>query len=150
MTRLSARTLERDIGAAGSRATVRTSNTCIYGTNNWLAILARCEQRAIDLYYAAPPDKLAGECRAELVAEFGEDVVKAMLSKGIGNNTSPLMEIKHDEMVRTLAKSGAKIAEEMTAEDANALHMAVEPSPTRFAHAGSPNQEIKKACQHAQ
>lgn len=49
-------------------------------------LLAACERRAIELYYAAPPEKLAGECRAELVSEFGEDVVKEMLRNGIGNN----------------------------------------------------------------
>jgi hypothetical protein len=49
-------------------------------------ILARCEQRAIEIYYSAPPDKLAGECRAELENEFGEKVVAEMLRIGIGNN----------------------------------------------------------------
>jgi NTP pyrophosphatase (non-canonical NTP hydrolase) len=35
------------------------------------------------------------------------------------------MDIKHHEMVATLAKSGATIAAEMTANDAHVLHMAV-------------------------
>jgi NTP pyrophosphatase (non-canonical NTP hydrolase) len=33
--------------------------------------------------------------------------------------------IKHDEMVKALAKSGAKIAAEITAEDAHLMHMAI-------------------------
>lgn len=33
--------------------------------------------------------------------------------------------IKHDEMVKGLAKSGATIASEMTAEDAHLMHMAI-------------------------
>jgi hypothetical protein len=55
-------------------------------------LLASCERRAIEIYYAAPPEKLAGECRAELVAEFGEDVVAEMLRKGIGNNGGAFAE----------------------------------------------------------
>ena len=49
-------------------------------------LLADCERRAIELYYAAPPEKLAGDCRRELVKEFGESVVTQMLANGIGNN----------------------------------------------------------------
>jgi hypothetical protein len=51
-------------------------------------LLADCERRAIEIYYAAPPEKLAGECRRELVAEFGESIVAQMLANGIGNNGS--------------------------------------------------------------
>lgn len=33
--------------------------------------------------------------------------------------------IKHDEMVKALAKSGEKIAAEINAEDAHLMHMAI-------------------------
>jgi hypothetical protein len=56
-------------------------------------LLADCARRAIELYYAAPPEKLAGECRRELVAEFGESVVTQMLANGIGNNGSANREL---------------------------------------------------------
>ncbi len=49
-------------------------------------LLAGCERRAIELYYAAPPGKLAGDCRRELVEEFGETVVTQVMAKGLGNN----------------------------------------------------------------
>ena len=49
-------------------------------------MLADCESRAIEIYYAANHDTPAGECRDKLVAEFGEECVKQMLANGIGNN----------------------------------------------------------------
>lgn len=55
------------------------------------ALLAACERRAIEIYYDAPPEKMAGACRAELVSEFGEAVVRQMLKNGIGNNTTANM-----------------------------------------------------------
>ena len=61
-------------------------------------LLADCERRAIEIYYAAPPEKLAGECRAELVAEFGESVVAQMLSNGIGNNGSANVEARNRDL----------------------------------------------------
>jgi len=56
--------------------------------------LAACEKRAIEIYYAAPPDKLAGDCWRELEAEFGKECVNQMMSIGIGNNhLNPEVEI---------------------------------------------------------
>ncbi len=49
-------------------------------------MLAACEKRAVELYAQAPPEKMAGECRRELEAEFGPECVKQMLANGIGNN----------------------------------------------------------------
>lgn len=57
--------------------------------------LVACERRAIEIYYAAPPEKLAGECRAELIAEFGEACVSQMLANGIGNNG--LANVEHTD-----------------------------------------------------
>jgi len=51
-------------------------------------LLADCERRAIELYYAAPPEKTARDCHRELVEEFGESLVTQMLANGIGNNGS--------------------------------------------------------------
>jgi len=50
--------------------------------------MAQCERRAIEIYVAAPPEKLAKECRVELIAEFGEECVHQMLKNGIGNNNA--------------------------------------------------------------
>jgi len=52
------------------------------------------------------------------------------------------MKINHSDMVKALAKSGATIAQELTAEDAHILHMAVGVS----GEAGELLDAIKKAA----
>ena len=61
-------------------------------------LIARCEKRAIEIYYAAPPDKLAGDCHAELVTEFGKDCVAEMLRNGIGENQRPTSYVRASDI----------------------------------------------------